>query len=92
MSERELEDVGMAQFLPPLLYVETVSEAIVDVLYSGYGGALYLPTGGYEIRRHVAAPEWFFRLVIKHSTAQLGADLRERQVIDVTGWLQAESR
>lgn len=31
------------QFLTPLLHVETVSEAIVDALYSGYGGVIYLP-------------------------------------------------
>lgn len=31
------------QFLAPLLHVETVSEAIVNQLYSGYGGVMYLP-------------------------------------------------
>jgi NAD(P)-dependent dehydrogenase (short-subunit alcohol dehydrogenase family) len=31
------------QFLLPILHVETVSEAIVDQLYSGYGGVMYLP-------------------------------------------------
>jgi NAD(P)-dependent dehydrogenase (short-subunit alcohol dehydrogenase family) len=31
------------QFLAPILHVETVSEAIVDALYSGYGGVIYLP-------------------------------------------------
>ena len=31
------------QFMIPLLHVETVSEAIVDALYSGYGGVIYLP-------------------------------------------------
>jgi short-subunit dehydrogenase len=31
------------QFLLPILHVETVSEAIVNQLYSGYGGVMYLP-------------------------------------------------
>ncbi len=31
------------QFLVPLLHVETVSGAIVDALYSGYGSVIYLP-------------------------------------------------
>jgi short-subunit dehydrogenase len=31
------------QFFAPLLHVETVSEAIVNALYSGYGSVIYLP-------------------------------------------------
>lgn len=31
------------QFVMPLLHVDTVGEAIVNRLYSGYGGMLYLP-------------------------------------------------
>jgi NAD(P)-dependent dehydrogenase (short-subunit alcohol dehydrogenase family) len=45
--------VGMPtqpQFLAPILHVETVSEAIVDQLYSGYGGVIYLP----GIMRYIA--------------------------------------
>lgn len=38
------------QFLAPILHVETVSKAIVDALYSGYGGVIYLP----GIMRYIA--------------------------------------
>jgi NAD(P)-dependent dehydrogenase (short-subunit alcohol dehydrogenase family) len=38
------------QFLAPILHVETASEAIVDALYSGYGGVIYLP----GIMRYIA--------------------------------------
>jgi len=36
-------DSGIPNFVAPLLHVETVSEAIVDSLYSGYGRTIYLP-------------------------------------------------
>ncbi|KAK3306083.1 uncharacterized protein B0T15DRAFT_503077 [Chaetomium strumarium] len=76
------------QFLAPMLHVETVSEAIVDALYSGYGGVLYLPGLMRYVAMLRAAPEWLFRVLIKNSTAQLGVDLRGRQAIDATGSLQ----
>ncbi|KAK4040095.1 monooxygenase [Parachaetomium inaequale] len=38
------------QFLAPILHVETVGEAIVDALYSGFGGVIYLP----GIMRYIA--------------------------------------
>jgi NAD(P)-dependent dehydrogenase (short-subunit alcohol dehydrogenase family) len=38
------------QFLAPILHVETVGEAIVNALYSGYGGVIYLP----GIMRYIA--------------------------------------
>lgn len=40
----------LPQFLIPLLHVETVSRAIVDALYSGYGGVIYKP----GIARYIA--------------------------------------
>ena len=51
------------QFLSPLLHVETVSQAIVDALYSGYGSVIYLPgvmryatmlVGGHALPRFAA--------------------------------------
>lgn len=38
-------------FLFPLLDVETVSERLVDAVYSGYGATIYLP----GIMRYIAA-------------------------------------
>jgi hypothetical protein len=32
-----------SNFMTPLLDVETVSEKLVDAVYSGYGGTIYLP-------------------------------------------------
>lgn len=34
---------GQPHFLIPLLHVDTVGEAIVNGLYSGLGGTIYLP-------------------------------------------------
>lgn len=42
---------GSSNFFIPLLNVETVSEALVDGVYSGYGSTIYLP----GISRIVAA-------------------------------------
>ncbi|KAK3690337.1 hypothetical protein B0T22DRAFT_376213, partial [Podospora appendiculata] len=36
-------DTGLPHFLFPLVEVETVSEALVDALYSHYGKTAYLP-------------------------------------------------
>ncbi|KAH6847609.1 hypothetical protein B0I37DRAFT_375460 [Chaetomium sp. MPI-CAGE-AT-0009] len=76
------------QFFAPLLHVETVSEAIVDALYSGYGRVIYLPGIMRYVAMMRAAPEWFFHTAIARSTAHLAVEYKRRQHIDETGGLQ----
>jgi NAD(P)-dependent dehydrogenase (short-subunit alcohol dehydrogenase family) len=60
--------VGMPtqpQFLAPILHVETVSEAIVDQLYSGYGGVIYLPGIMRYIAMLVSGPGVMLELVVR---------------------------
>ncbi|KAK2599995.1 hypothetical protein QQS21_005297 [Conoideocrella luteorostrata] len=56
-----------SNFVTPLLNVETVSEKLVDALYSGYGGTIYAP----GVMRYVTAlkggPEWLFRGIRERS-------------------------
>ncbi|KAG7294067.1 hypothetical protein NEMBOFW57_004129 [Staphylotrichum longicolle] len=80
------------QFLAPILHVETVSEAIVDALYSGYGGVIYLPGIMRYIAMLRAAPEWFFSVAVKSTTADLAVGFRGRQRIDETGGVQTVSK
>ncbi|KAK4102428.1 NAD(P)-binding protein [Parathielavia hyrcaniae] len=79
------------QFLAPFLHVETVSEAIVDALYSGYGGVIYLPGFMKTVAMLRAAPGWLFREGIQSTTAQLGITFGGVQV-DETGGLKAVSK
>jgi hypothetical protein len=41
---------GQFGFLAPLLHVDSVGEALVDILYSGYGKTIYMP----GVMRYVA--------------------------------------
>ncbi|KAK4121992.1 NAD(P)-binding protein [Parathielavia appendiculata] len=87
--------VGMPtqpQFLAPLLHVETVSEAIVEALYSGYGGVIYLPGIMSYIAMLRAAPVWLFRAGVHRTTAQLGVRFPGLQTIDEAGGVQAVSK
>ncbi|KAK4195294.1 hypothetical protein QBC40DRAFT_289306 [Triangularia verruculosa] len=78
-----------SQFGTPLLHVETVAEAIVKQIESGYGAVVYLP----GIMRYVtclrALPEWLFRYVIRNGTVDLAVGFQGRQVIDESGGLKA---
>ncbi|KAK0659780.1 hypothetical protein QBC41DRAFT_262091 [Cercophora samala] len=77
-----------SQFGAPLLHVETVAEAIVRQIESGYGAVVYLP----GIMRYVtclrALPEWVFRYVIRNGTVNLAVGFQGRQVIDENGGLR----
>lgn len=44
-------EVNLPGFILPLMHVDTVGDAIVDALYSGYGHQIYLP----GITRHLAS-------------------------------------
>ncbi|KAK3313618.1 hypothetical protein B0H66DRAFT_643140 [Apodospora peruviana] len=76
------------RFLAPLLHVETVSEAIVDSVYSGYGKVVYLPGIMRYITMLRASPEWMFRSLIRNGTAELAVGFQGRQHIDEDGGLQ----
>ncbi|KAK4176852.1 hypothetical protein QBC36DRAFT_213064 [Triangularia setosa] len=77
-----------SQFGAPLLHVETVAEAIVRQIESGYGAVVYLP----GIMRYVtclrALPEWVFRYVIRNGTVNLAVGFQGRQIIDESGSLK----
>ncbi|CAK7204900.1 hypothetical protein SEUCBS139899_007662 [Sporothrix eucalyptigena] len=79
-------ETRQSNFLFPLMHVETVSEALADALYSGYGRTIFLP----GIMRYVAclraAPEWMQR-VVRQGTENLGVDFKGRQTIDRSGKL-----
>jgi NAD(P)-dependent dehydrogenase (short-subunit alcohol dehydrogenase family) len=73
------------QFLAPLLRVETVSEAIVDALYSGYGGVLYLP-GAMQYVAMLVSCKWWCRDALDDTSADtLGSSERPRNGFSV--WL-----
>lgn len=36
-------DTNVPNFLLPFLHVDTVGEAMVDAVYSGYGSTIYMP-------------------------------------------------
>ncbi|KAF6792064.1 short chain dehydrogenase [Colletotrichum musicola] len=61
---------GQPHFLIPLLHVDTVGEAIVNGLYSGLGGTIYLPAVMSFIAMLRAGPEWLWRAA-RETTAGL---------------------
>ncbi|KAL2127568.1 hypothetical protein VTI74DRAFT_10542 [Chaetomium olivicolor] len=87
---RQSHKPAQPQFLVPLLHVQTVSETIVNQLYSGYGGVIYLP----GLIRYIASlrggPDWLFRTSIWKMTSDVKVDFKGRQNLDETGELQAE--
>ncbi|KAK3319710.1 short chain dehydrogenase [Cercophora scortea] len=63
-------DTGLPHFFFPLLEVETVSEALVDVLYSGYGKTVYMPGMTRCVAAFRGAPEWVLR-ILRNGTAEM---------------------
>ncbi|KAA8629967.1 hypothetical protein SMACR_06358 [Sordaria macrospora] len=77
-------------FIFPLLHVRTVSEEIVDSLYSGYGRTIYLPGIMRYLTSLRGAPEWVLRMA-RESTVKIPVDFKGRQVVDVeTGGIKLE--
>ncbi|KAI9927610.1 hypothetical protein ASPWEDRAFT_118976 [Aspergillus wentii DTO 134E9] len=74
-------ETNQARFLTPLMHVDTVGDAIVDTLYSGYARTIYLP----GIMRFLAgirgAPEWV-QMGIRGESQKLRVDFRGRQTVD----------
>ncbi|KAK0649536.1 hypothetical protein B0T16DRAFT_456944 [Cercophora newfieldiana] len=80
---------GLPNFTAPLLHVETVSESIVESLYSGYGGTIILPGIMRYISMLRGGPEWMLRLL--RNTSNYPIDFRGRQRITETGGLAPNS-
>ncbi|PVH91719.1 NAD(P)-binding protein [Periconia macrospinosa] len=81
---------NQSPFLTPLLKVDTVGEAIVNILYSGCGKNIYLP----GIMRYISCvrgfPSWMVRF-LGEETGRLQVDYVGRQEIDTaTGGLKSE--
>ncbi|KAK3385466.1 hypothetical protein B0H63DRAFT_414541 [Podospora didyma] len=74
-------ETGLPSRLAPLLHVDTVGDAIVNSLYSGYGGTLYLPGIMRYISMLRGAPEWMLR-ILRESTVNIPVDFKGRQKID----------
>ncbi|GAT25285.1 short-chain dehydrogenase/reductase 2 [Aspergillus luchuensis] len=74
-------ETNQSRFLMPLLHVDTVVDAIVDILDSGLSQTVYLP----GIFRYFAglrgAPDWVQQL-IRSGTKSLRVDFKGRQEID----------
>ncbi|KAK4452007.1 hypothetical protein QBC34DRAFT_456925 [Podospora aff. communis PSN243] len=78
-------NTGIPNFLAPLLHVETVSESIVDSLYSGYGRTIILPGIMRYISMLRGGPEWLHRGLRNRSDYPI--NFRGRQQITETGGL-----
>ncbi|KAK2017529.1 short chain dehydrogenase [Colletotrichum eremochloae] len=83
-------DPGQPHFIMPLLHVDSVGEAIVDSLYSGFGGTIYLPGIMSSVVALRACPEWFWRLARETTAKVKDITFTPRQKInDSTGGLEA---
>ncbi|KAH0531650.1 hypothetical protein TsFJ059_000454 [Trichoderma semiorbis] len=72
---------NVPNFLLPFLQVDTVGEAMVSAVYSGYGSIIYLPGLNRVATTLRGGPEWFFRLV-REGTANFRINFRGRQEVD----------
>ncbi|KAF9875446.1 hypothetical protein CkaCkLH20_07266 [Colletotrichum karsti] len=73
---------GQPHFVMPLLHVDTVGEAIVDGLYSGCGGTIYLPRIMSLVTALRAGPEWIWRLARETTASAKDIPFTPRQKID----------
>ncbi|KAF3807889.1 Short-chain dehydrogenase/reductase family 16C member 6 [Colletotrichum gloeosporioides] len=82
---------GQPHFVMPLLHVDTVGEAIVNGLYSGYGGTIYLPRIMSLVTALRAGPEWIWRLARETTASAKDIPYTPRQKInDLTGTFDLE--
>ncbi|KAJ5115851.1 hypothetical protein N7456_000199 [Penicillium angulare] len=74
-------ETNQSSFLFPLIHVDTVGDAIVDTLYSGYSRTIFLP-GIFRFFAGIrGAPEWF-QDMIRQGSKSLKVDFKGRQEID----------
>lgn len=62
-------DINSSSFVSPILHVESVSERLVDGIYSTRGGTVHLPGIVSFIATLRGAPEWLFRS-LHHTVAR----------------------
>ncbi|KAK1585397.1 short chain dehydrogenase [Colletotrichum navitas] len=83
-------DPGQPHFVIPLLHVDSVGEAIVDSLYSGFGRTIYLPGIMSSVVALRAGPEWLWRLARETTAKTKDIIFTPRQKINaITGGLEA---
>ncbi|BCR87976.1 uncharacterized protein ACHE_40540S [Aspergillus chevalieri] len=81
-------ELNQPHFFFPLMHVDTVGDAVVDTLYSGYGRTMFLPGVFRYFAGLRGAPEWIQNIVLG-SSQSLKVDFKGRQMIDpVTGKLR----
>ncbi|KAF9893639.1 hypothetical protein FE257_010951 [Aspergillus nanangensis] len=74
-------ELNQPGFLFPLIHVDTVGDAIVDTLYSGYGRTIYLPGVCGFFAGVRGAPEWL-QQILRSGSRDLKVDFKGRQTID----------
>ncbi|KAJ0159942.1 Short-chain dehydrogenase/reductase family 16C member 6 [Colletotrichum tanaceti] len=80
---------GQPHFMMPLLHVDSVAEAIVDSLYSGFGRTIYLPGIMSPVTALRAGPEWLWRLARETTAGAKDITYTPRQKInEATGRLE----
>ncbi|KAL4894875.1 hypothetical protein BDV59DRAFT_175177 [Aspergillus ambiguus] len=78
-------ELNSSHFIAPLMHVDTVGDAIVDTIYSGYGRTIHLPGISKCFAGIRGAPEWVHRAFLGFSKS-LKIDFKGRQRIDqITG-------
>ncbi|KAJ0304949.1 hypothetical protein COL516b_005732 [Colletotrichum fioriniae] len=77
-------DPGQPHFMMPLLHVDSVGEAIVNSLYSGFGRTIYLPGIMSSVTALRAGPEWLWRLARETTASAKDIAYTPRQKIDDT--------
>ncbi|GKT47714.1 dehydrogenase RED2 [Colletotrichum spaethianum] len=83
-------DPGQPHFMVPLLHVDSVGEAIVNSLYSGFGRTIYLPGMMSSVVALRAGPEWLWRIARETTASAKDITYTPRQKInDMTGQLEA---
>ncbi|KAJ5780064.1 hypothetical protein N7457_005224 [Penicillium paradoxum] len=76
-------ETNQSGFLSPLMHVDTVGDAIVDTLYSGYGRDIFLPGICGYLTGLRQAPHWLQEL-IRGGSESLKVDFKGRQKINPT--------
>ncbi|KAI5463060.1 hypothetical protein BGZ63DRAFT_422460 [Mariannaea sp. PMI_226] len=74
-------ETNQSNFLFPLLDVASVSEAIAETLWSGYGKIIFMPGIMRYITMLKGGPEWMWRLA-RERTGNTRVDFKGRQKLD----------
>uniref|UniRef100_A0A8H7NGI7 Uncharacterized protein n=1 Tax=Bionectria ochroleuca TaxID=29856 RepID=A0A8H7NGI7_BIOOC len=74
-------ETNQSNFWFPLLDVDSVSEEIARVLWSGYGKTIFMPGIMRYVTMMALGPEWIWRLV-REGTGRTRVDFKGRQRLD----------